>query len=188
MCDFSLSWLKGEVRENLGHFRKSIQILMFLSTLLHVSLPFTKWMCCTMIFKGCNQWVWNKIVNIKPCMGQISGTWELILCEYWRKKVWLLAKKYWLERNFAFLQKLGNFIETKAIKSPTLPGLVSPDDWVERSTFMSFIRHWRIQGEGSGGSNPLFFLKICKNDVKITENYTKICLFLFLNPTLFKLL
>jgi hypothetical protein len=21
-------------------------------------------------------------LNIKPCMGQISGTWELLLCEY----------------------------------------------------------------------------------------------------------
>jgi hypothetical protein len=40
--DFSLSWLKGEVRENLGDFRKSIQILMFLSPLPHVPLPFTK--------------------------------------------------------------------------------------------------------------------------------------------------
>jgi hypothetical protein len=28
---------------------------------------------------------------------------------------------------FAFYQKLGNFIETKAKKSPTSPGLVSPD-------------------------------------------------------------
>ena len=40
--DFSLSWLKGEVRENLGDFRKPIQILTFLSPLLHVLLPFTK--------------------------------------------------------------------------------------------------------------------------------------------------
>jgi hypothetical protein len=38
----SLSWLKGEVRENLGDFRKSIQILTFLSPLPHVPLPFTK--------------------------------------------------------------------------------------------------------------------------------------------------
>jgi hypothetical protein len=22
------------------------------------------------------------LLNIKPCMGQISGTWELLLCEY----------------------------------------------------------------------------------------------------------
>ena len=29
-------------------------------------------------------------------------------------------------KNFAFWQKLGDFIETKAKKSPTLPGLVSP--------------------------------------------------------------
>jgi hypothetical protein len=28
--DFSLSWLKGEVSENLGDFQKSIQILTFL--------------------------------------------------------------------------------------------------------------------------------------------------------------
>jgi hypothetical protein len=40
--DFSLSWLKGEVRENLGDFRKLIQILTFLSPLPHVLLPFTK--------------------------------------------------------------------------------------------------------------------------------------------------
>ena len=38
----SLSWLKGEVRENLGNFRKSIQILTFLSPLPHVPLSFTK--------------------------------------------------------------------------------------------------------------------------------------------------
>ena len=38
----SLSWLKGEVRENLGDFRKSLQILTFLSPLLHVPLPYTK--------------------------------------------------------------------------------------------------------------------------------------------------
>jgi hypothetical protein len=30
---------------------------------------------------------WNKILNIKPCMGQISGTWELLLCEYLRKRL-----------------------------------------------------------------------------------------------------
>jgi hypothetical protein len=44
--DFSLSWLKGEVRENLGDFRKSIQIF---SPLPHVPLPLTK-----TILKGCN--------------------------------------------------------------------------------------------------------------------------------------
>ena len=49
--DFSLSWLKGEVRENLVDFQKSIQILTFLSPLLHVPLPFTKRTCCTMILK-----------------------------------------------------------------------------------------------------------------------------------------
>ena len=40
--EFSLFWLKGEVWENLGDFRKLIQILTFLSPLPHVPLPFTK--------------------------------------------------------------------------------------------------------------------------------------------------
>jgi hypothetical protein len=44
-----VTWLKGEVRENLGDFRKSIQILTFLSPLPYVPLPFTKRTCCTMI-------------------------------------------------------------------------------------------------------------------------------------------
>jgi hypothetical protein len=52
--DFSLFWLKGKARENLGDFRKSFQILTFLSPLPHVPLPFTKRTCCTMILKGCN--------------------------------------------------------------------------------------------------------------------------------------
>ena len=26
-------------------------------------------------------------MNIKRCMGHISGTWELLLCEYWRKSM-----------------------------------------------------------------------------------------------------
>jgi hypothetical protein len=43
--DFSLFWLKGEVRENLGDFRKSIQILTFLSPLLHVPGVLDKTLC-----------------------------------------------------------------------------------------------------------------------------------------------
>ena len=37
--------------------------------------------------KGCIQSVWNEILNIKPYMVQISGTWELLLHEYWRKNM-----------------------------------------------------------------------------------------------------
>jgi hypothetical protein len=66
--DFSLSWHKGEVRENLGDFRKSIQILTFLSPLLHVPLPFTKRTCCTIILKkdainelGIKYWTSNPV-------------------------------------------------------------------------------------------------------------------------------
>jgi hypothetical protein len=61
------------VRENLGDFRKSIQILTFLSPLPHVPL------------------VWNKILNINTCMGHISGIWELLLYEYWRN--WAISLK-----------------------------------------------------------------------------------------------
>ena len=48
------------------------------------------------------------------------------------EKVWLLVKKIrtWKDWqgdwNFAFWQKLGDFIETKVKKSPTSPGLVTP--------------------------------------------------------------
>jgi hypothetical protein len=27
---------------------------------------------------------WNEILNIKPCIDQISGTWELLMYEYGR--------------------------------------------------------------------------------------------------------
>ena len=40
--DFSLRRLKGEVRENLGDFQKSIQSLTFLYPLPQVPIPFTK--------------------------------------------------------------------------------------------------------------------------------------------------
>jgi hypothetical protein len=35
--------------------------------------------------KSCNQQVWNKILNIKPCIGQISGIWDLLIRKYGRK-------------------------------------------------------------------------------------------------------
>jgi hypothetical protein len=41
---------------------------------------------------------WNKILNIKPCMGQISGTWEPLLCEYWRKSMIIGEKNTDLKR------------------------------------------------------------------------------------------
>ena len=73
-------------------------------------------------------------MNIKPCMGHISGTWELFLCEYWRKSMIIGEKNTDLKRltgrlKLHFWQKLGDFIETKAKKSPTLPALVSPAEF-----------------------------------------------------------
>ena len=37
-------------------------------------------------------------MNIKSCMCHISGTWELLLCEYWRKGMIIGGKKYGLEK------------------------------------------------------------------------------------------
>jgi hypothetical protein len=53
---------------------KLAYILMFLSPLLNIPIPFIKQTCCTMILKKrCHQQIWNKILNIRPCIGQISG-------------------------------------------------------------------------------------------------------------------
>ena len=61
-------------------------------------------------WKWCNQWVWNKILNIKSCMGQISGTWELFLCEYWRKNMIIGEKNMDLKRlKLRFLTEMGRF-------------------------------------------------------------------------------
>jgi hypothetical protein len=91
--DFSLSWLKGEVRENLGDFRKSIQILTFLSPLPHVPLPFTKTNVLHYDLKkdainefGIKYWTSNPV----SLQGHISRTFFYVNIE---EKVWLLVKK-----------------------------------------------------------------------------------------------
>jgi hypothetical protein len=53
-------------------------------------------------------------LNIKPCMGQISGTWEILLCEYWRKSMIIGEKNTDLKRltgrlKLRFLTKIGRF-------------------------------------------------------------------------------
>jgi len=40
--------------------------------------------CCSTAqesYEICNEPVGNKILNIKPCISQISGTWELLLVD-----------------------------------------------------------------------------------------------------------
>jgi hypothetical protein len=85
--DFSLSWLKGEVRENLGDFRKLIQIWTFLSPLLHVPLPFTKMNVLHYDLKkdainefGIKYWTSNRVWVIFRNMGAPF--------------IWILKKKY----------------------------------------------------------------------------------------------
>ena len=51
-------------------------------------------------------------MNIKPCMGHISGTWELLSCEYWRKSMIIGEKNTDLKRltgrlKLRFLTEIG---------------------------------------------------------------------------------
>ena len=53
-------------------------------------------------------------MNIKPYMGQISGTWRLLLCEYWRKSMIIGEKNTDLKRltgrlKLRFLTEIGRF-------------------------------------------------------------------------------
>ena len=132
---FSLSWLKGEGRENLGDSRKSIQILAFLFPLPHVPIPFTKMNVLHYDLKkdainefGIKYWTSNPVwVTFQEHVSSFYVNIE--------EKVWLLVKKYGLEktdrvtktslfdRNWAISLKP----TTKEKKSPTSPGLVSPE-------------------------------------------------------------
>jgi hypothetical protein len=60
--------------------------------------PLKLWVRIPLMARCTRYSMWNKILNIKPCMGQISGTWELLLREYWRKSMIIGENKYWLEK------------------------------------------------------------------------------------------
>jgi hypothetical protein len=87
-----------------------------------------------MTWKNVIDYNWLRLqITITPCLVwvtfQVHGSSFYVNIE---EKVWLLVKKIrtWKDWqgdwNLAFWQKLGDFIETKAKKSPTSPGLVSP--------------------------------------------------------------
>ena len=40
----------------------------------------------------------DAINELKPCMGQISGAWEILLREYWRKSMIIVEKNTDLKR------------------------------------------------------------------------------------------
>ena len=91
--DFSLSWLKGEGRENLGDSRKSIQILAILFPLPHVPIPFTKMNVLHYDLKkdainefGIKYWTSNPVwVTFQEHVSSFYVNIE--------EKVWLLVKK-----------------------------------------------------------------------------------------------
>ena len=87
--DFSLSWLKGEVKENLEDFRKSIQILTFLSPLPHVPLPFTK--------------MNNDLKRMQLTSFEKNIEYQTLYGSHFRNMgapfMWILKKKYyWLKK------------------------------------------------------------------------------------------
>ena len=124
----SLSWLKSKVREKLAKFYRFFPhyyISPYRSQYIPVHAAQWSW-------KWCNQWVWNKILNIKSCMGQISGTWIL-------KKKYDYKWKILTYKRLIGLLKLCIFGRNRAIslkpgqkKSPTLPGLVCPVAFKEK--------------------------------------------------------
>jgi hypothetical protein len=88
---------------------------MFLSPLQHVPLPFTEQSVLYNDLKiRCNQQVWNKILNIKPCGGQISGTMELLICEYWSKSI-IIGEQILTEKDRQRVTKVSPFGRNKAI-------------------------------------------------------------------------
>ena len=109
------TWLKGEMRENLGDFRKLIQILTFLSPLPHVPLPFTKTNVLHYDLKkgainefGIKYWASNPVwVTF-----QEHGSSFYVKIE---EKVWLLVKKIWTWKDWQgqlklrFLTEIGQF-------------------------------------------------------------------------------
>ena len=122
--DFSLSWLKGDVRENLGDFRKSIQILTFLFPLSHVPLPFTKTNVLHNNLKkdaindfGIKYWTLN---HVRVTFQEHGSSFYVNIEE----KVWLLVKKIrtwkdWQGDFFALVSmKSPNFCQKAKFQSP----------------------------------------------------------------------
>ena len=86
--DFSFNYPNKEVWENLGDFHGAFRYfnasLITITCLLHFCISQYKYVA-QQCLKSCNQQVWNKILNIKPCIGQISGIWDLLIHKYGRK-------------------------------------------------------------------------------------------------------
>jgi hypothetical protein len=97
---------------------------MFLSPLQHVPLPFTEQSVLYNDLKiRCNKQVWNKILNIKPCGGQISVTMELLICEYWSKSI-IIGEQILTEKDRQRVTKASPFGRNKAISLK--PGRKNP--------------------------------------------------------------
>ena len=100
------TWLKGEMRENLGDFRKLIQILTFLSPLPHVPLPFTKTNVLHYDLKkgainefGIKYWASNPVwVTFQEHRSSFYVNID--------EKVWLLVNKMWTWKDWQGRLKL----------------------------------------------------------------------------------
>ena len=82
----------NEVRENLGDIRRACRYFN-VSTTTACPLIFHKIkVLLNVLEKRHNQQVWNIILNNKVCIGQISGTWEILIYKFGRKNVGISEK------------------------------------------------------------------------------------------------
>jgi hypothetical protein len=96
-------------------------------------------------------------LNIKPCMGQISGTWELLLCEYWRKSMIIGEKNMDLKRltgrlKLCFLTEIGQFHWNLGKEVPHFAWFGEPC----RLNFLVVHVHF-VKGRGTCGSGERNF-------------------------------
>ena len=70
---------------------------MFLSPLPHALLYYKANMLLMDLIRRFNQQAWNKILNIKPsihAIGQMSGTWQLLMHDYGGESMVIGENKY----------------------------------------------------------------------------------------------
>jgi hypothetical protein len=131
------------VRENLGDFPK-IDPNFNVSFPTTTCLPFTK---TNVLHYDLKKDVWNKILNIKPCMGHISRTWELLLCEYWRKSMIIGEQNMDLKRltpwlKLRFLTEIGRLHWNQGEEVAHFAWFGEP--WIWRLGWMTIahMTHW----------------------------------------------
>ena len=90
--DFTFGCHRGEVRENLGDIRRACRYFNVSTTTACPPIFHKINVLLSDLEKRHNQQVWNIMLNYKVCIGQISGTWEILICKYGRKSMGISEK------------------------------------------------------------------------------------------------